>query len=216
MPELAKETVALLGFLLPGFLVAWILYALTSLAKPIQLERVLQALVFTLFVRVLVFGEQLVLQFAGRWIQLRNWDTEAELVASLITALLLGLTGAHLVNTDRLHQWLRDQRISNRSSQPSEWCGVFCKYPTFVTLHYKDDRRLYGWPEVWPSDPEKGHFFIVFPIWLHGESPTPMPEVEGILVDVRDIKHVEFVKDAKEQSNGNKTPDTPSTTSPTA
>lgn len=89
----------------------------------------------------------------------------------------------------------RTGEVSNRSSQPSEWCGVFCKYPMYVTLHYKDDRRLYGWPEVWPSDPEKGHFFIVFPVWLHGESPAPMPEVEGILVDVRDVKHVEFVKD---------------------
>jgi len=195
MPELAKDTVALLGFLLPGFLVAWVLYALTSLQKPPQLERVLQALVFTLFVRVLVFGEQVALQYLGQWVQIRSWDANAELVASLITALVLGFAGSHIVNTDRLHQWLRDRRISNRSSQPSEWCGVFCKYPMFVTLHYKDDRRLYGWPEVWPSDPEKGHFFIVFPVWLHGESPTPMREVEGILVDVRDIKHVEFVKD---------------------
>lgn len=195
MPELAKDTAALLGFLLPGFLVAWVLYALTSLQKPAQFERVLQALVFTLFVRVLVFGEQILLEFAGRWVQLRTWDTNAELVASLFTALVLGFAGAYIVNTDRLHQWLRDWRISNRGSLPSEWCGVFCKYQMYITLHYKDDRRLYGWPEVWPSDPERGHFFIVFPVWLHGDSPTPMPQVEGILVDVRDVEHVEFVKD---------------------
>lgn len=196
MPELAKDTVALLGFLLPGFLVAWVLYALTSLQKPAQLERVLQALVFTLFVRVIVFGEQIALEFIGNWVRLREWDTDAELVASLTTALALGFAGARIVNTDSLHQWLRDHRISNRSSQPSEWCGIFCKYQMYVTLHYKDDRRLYGWPEVWPSDPERGHFFIVFPVWLHGESRSPMDGVEGILVNVQDIKHVEFVKDS--------------------
>lgn len=194
MPELAKDTVALLAFLMPGFLVAWVLYSLTSLPRPIQLERVLQALVFTLFVRVIVFGEQLLLEYVGQWGTLRAWDTNSEMTASLVTALVIGLASAHIVNTDNLHQWLRDKRISNRSSQPSEWCVVFSKYPQYVTLHYKDDRRLYGWPEVWPSDPEKGHFFIVFPIWLHGSEAMPMPEVEGILVDVRDIKHVEFVK----------------------
>lgn len=194
MPELANDAVALLGFLLPGFLVAWVLYALTSLQRPAQLERVLQALVFTLFVRVLVSCEQIALEIVGRFAAIRPWDTNAELLASLVTALALGLAGAYIVNTDRLHQWLRDRRISNRSSQPSEWCAIFCKYPLYVTLHYQDDRRLYGWPEAWPSDPQKGHFFIVSPVWLHGDSSEPMPGVEGILVDVRDIKHVEFVK----------------------
>ena len=194
MPELAKETVALLTFLLPGFVVAWVLYALTSHQKPQQAERVIQALFFTLFVKAFVFVEELALVFAGRWVVIRVWDVNAELIASLCTALMLGLLSAYIVNADSLHQFLRRTKFSTRSSQPSEWCGVLTKHQLFVTLHLKDDRRLYGWPEVWPSDPEKGHFFIVLPVWTHDAEPLPMKGVEGILVSVADVKHIEFVQ----------------------
>lgn len=193
MPELAEDTVALLTFLLPGFLVAWVLFALTSLPKPTQLERVIQALVFTLFVKALVVFEQWALELAGTLHSFGPWTQNTELVASLSTALCLGLFGSWLANTDRLHAFLRRKGISQRSSRPSEWCDVLSKYPMFVTLHFKDERRLYGWPELWPSDPEKGHFFIVFPMWTHDDEPKPMKDVEGILVNVTDIRFVEFV-----------------------
>lgn len=194
MPELAKETVALLTFLLPGFLVAWVLYALTSLQKPVQVERVIQALVFTLFVKALVLGLKSFLELLGTVRAFRPWDESSELVASLLVALVLGFCGSYLVNKGTLHQFLRRKKISTRSSQPSEWCDVFCRYQLFVTLHFKDDRRLYGWPEEWPSDPEKGHFFIVLPVWTHDTTPTPMTGVEGVLINVTDVRFVEFVQ----------------------
>ena len=173
MPELAKDTVALLTFLLPGFLVAWVLYALTSLPKPVQLERVIQALVFTLFVKAFVVGEQWVLERIGSFYSLGSWNTNSELIASLTTALVIGLFGSWVANRDHLHGYLRRKGISQRSSRPSEWCDVFSKYQLFITLHFKDDRRLYGWPEEWPSDPEKGHFFIVLPRWIHEARSEP-------------------------------------------
>lgn len=194
MPELAKETVALLTFLLPGFLVAWVIYALTSLPKPVQLERIIQALVFTLFVKAFVVAEQWVLERIGSIYSLGQWTVNSELAASLATALVLGLLGSWVANCDKLHGYLRRKGISQRSSRPSEWCDVFSKYQLPVTLHFKDDRRLFGWPEEWPSDPGKGHFFIVLPTWTHEAPAQPMTGVEGILVDVSDVRFVEFVK----------------------
>ena len=61
MSELTTDVVSLLQYLLPGFLVAWVLYGLTPHQKPSQFERVVQALIFTLAVRVLVFVERIVL-----------------------------------------------------------------------------------------------------------------------------------------------------------
>jgi Family of unknown function (DUF6338) len=199
MPELSKDVVSLLTFLLPGFLVAWVLYALTSHQKPVKVERIIQALVFTLFVKALIFIERFFLESVGSWHAIRPWNSDSELFASLITALALGLIGAYVINTDSLYQFLRDRRISTRSSQPSEWCMVLSKYKLYVVLHFKDDRRLFGWPEVWPSDSEKGHFFIVSPVWAHAGS-DPIPGVEGILVDVREIKQIEFVQSPEEDS----------------
>lgn len=51
MPELAKDTVALFAYLLPGFVTAWVIYGLTSQTKPSQFERVVQALIFTFIIQ---------------------------------------------------------------------------------------------------------------------------------------------------------------------
>lgn len=199
MPEISRETVALLSYLLPGFLVAWIFYSFTSHSKPTQLERVIQALIFTLLVNALVVIERWSLQFVGNWYALRPWDRDAELLAAVLTALLLGIVVAHLTNKDTVHRLLRRFELSQRSASPSEWCTVFGTRKQFIVAHLKDGRRLYGWPLVWPSEPEKGHLFMTQPSWIHGESPLELTDTEGILVDVKDIGHVEFANPPKEQ-----------------
>ena len=194
MPELSKDLVALLAYLLPGFLVSWIFYALTSHQKPVQFERVVQALIFTLLVSGLVVLERFGLEFIGRWFSLGAWDKDSELLASIVSAIGLGLGVARLTNNDALHEWLRKKRFSQRSSQPSEWCTVFVALETYVVIEFKDGRRLYGWPEVWPSNFERGHIFITEASWIHQEPQVSLPNTEGILVPVADIARVEFAK----------------------
>lgn len=200
MPEIAKETVALLTYLLPGFLVAWLFYSFTSYAKPPQPERIIQALIFTLLVSAVVVVEKLLLLLAGRWYSLGTWDKDTEVIASVVTALLFGLLVAHLTNKDTLHGFLRKFNLSTRSASPSEWCTVFSERRQFVVLHLKDNRRLYGWPLVWPSDPEKGHIFITSASWVHGDTAVELNETEGVLIDVKEIGHIEFANLPKESS----------------
>lgn len=194
MPELSKEVVALLTYLLPGFLVAWIFFALTTHQKPNQLERVIQALIFTLIVRALVIVEKHALLAAGTWVNLGAWNEDSELIASVFSAVILGFLVAWLTNTDKVHELLRRFKISQRSASPNEWCTVFGPREQFVVIELKDERRLYGWPKVWPSDPEKGHLFLTFASWLHGEKPVDLNEAEGVLISVKDVAHIEFVK----------------------
>lgn len=194
MPELSKEIVTLLTYLLPGFLVAWIFYALTNHPKPNQLERVIQALIFTLMVQALVVVEKHVLLALGVLVRLGEWNEDSELIASVSSAVLLGFLVAWLTNTDRVHERLRRFKISQRSASPNEWCTVFAPREQFVVVELKDARRLYGWPKVWPSDPEKGHLFLTFASWLHGEEIVELNEAEGVLVSVKDVAHIEFVK----------------------
>ena len=68
----------------------------------------------------------------------------------------------------------------------------------FIVIHLKDDRRLYGWPLVWPSDPDKGHIFVTSASWVHGETALELAEAEWVLVDVKDIGHIEFAKKPEE------------------
>lgn len=83
MPELSKDVVALLQYLAPGFLVAWVYFGLTSHVKPSQFERVVQALVFTVAVQALVAIEQWAAGVVGaNVVVLGEWTAASSLVAS--------------------------------------------------------------------------------------------------------------------------------------
>lgn len=192
MPELSKEVVSLLQYLLPGFLVGWVFYGLTSHQKPAQFERIVQALIFSVSVQIFVTLERYAANFISKWLVLGTWNKDAELIASFITALFLGSIIAHCANQDIIHKGLRKIGLSNRSAHSSEWYIAFCDRKRYVVLQLNDDRRLYGWPTMWPSDREKGHFLIDQPEWLSADAQENPPE--AMLVSVSDVRWVEFVK----------------------
>jgi len=200
MPELSKETAALLYFLLPGLLAAWVFYGLTSHAKPSQFERVIQALIFTFLVQAILPVFRWLLEAIGIHFALRPWDSNSETLASAFLALLLGASLAYLTNKDSFHKWIREKGFTTRASHPSEWHGVLSERQNHVVLHLADERRLSGYPKVWPSEPEKGHFFIVQPAWLSetGEQHL-LRGIEGLLVNTKDVKWVEFIDQALEE-----------------
>jgi Family of unknown function (DUF6338) len=195
MPELSKDLIALLSYLAPGFLMAWVFYALTNHVKPTQFERVVQALVFTVIVKALVSAVQWLLETIGsKLFVVGEWTTNVEIALSLLTALALGVAFSVATNRDSFFGFLRKWKLSERSGDPSEWGYVFTTHKNYVVLHLADDRRLYGWPEVWPTSQETGCFFLVKFSWLTDGDPIEMTSDEGILVNVKDVKFVEFVK----------------------
>jgi hypothetical protein len=199
MPELTKETVALLQYLLPGFLAAWVFYGTTSHPKPQQFERVIQALILTFLVQALVPVARWILMGIGAFVSIRSWDNEAATLTSLFLAVVLGGSLAYLCNRDSFHRWLREKGFTTRTSHPSDWFGVFSERVTYVVLHLNDDRRLYGWPKEWPTEPEKGHFYVMQPSWIK-EDNTLLDVVgaDGLLVSVKDVKWVEFMHKPQE------------------
>lgn len=200
MESLAKDVVALLQYLLPGLLTAWIFYGLTSFPKPSQFERVVQALIFTLFIQFIVGMLGRLYEWAGQYYSFGAWDDAAKVQWSIAVAVLLGVIISYFANSDRLHKFLRDRNITKQTSWASEWHGVFHKNVTFILLHLKDERRLYGWPIEWPSDPTKGHFLISQPGWQLDDGEVHQLEgVENILIDVADVKWVEFMTKTWEQ-----------------
>jgi chromate transport protein ChrA len=121
MPELSKETAALLHYLLPGLLAAWVFYGLTSHEKPSHLERVIQALIFTFLVQAVLPIVQWSLEFIGTWRAICPWGGASETLTSAFIAVLLGASLAYLSNKDSFHKWLRSKGITTRASHPAEW-----------------------------------------------------------------------------------------------
>jgi len=190
----SQQIITLLQYLLPGFLAAWIFYGLTSHAKPSHFERVIQALIFVLFIRALVF-------IGGKFFPGYDWVVE---LLPFLVAIVLGIIFTVFVNNDWLHKLLRKTRLTTRTSYESEWRQSFEGYDvSYVVLHLRDQRRLIGWPEIWPDNPGNGHLFLVDAAWIQGNGDKDaniivLKGVRGILVDASHIKMVEFIDEHPE------------------
>src|SRR5436853_7566034 len=100
MDRIVPEALSLLQFLLPGFLAAWVFYALTSYRKPSEFERIIQALIFTLLVKAALTCIRGILLLIGKRVSIGAWTTDAELIWSIFVAFLLGILFSYLANTD--------------------------------------------------------------------------------------------------------------------
>lgn len=201
MPELSKDAIALFVFILPGFLAAWVMYGLTSHTKPSQFERVVQALIYTFIIQCLMPIMEWGLCHLGSVVIIRPWDHISQELTRLLLSLLLGVVLAYYTNNDKIHKWLREKEFTTRASYPSEWFGVLSTKVTYVVLHLNDERRLYGWPKEWPTESEKGHFYIMQPTWLvQDEEPVELTGVlDGVLISAKDVKWVEFIERNEEK-----------------
>ena len=203
METFAKDFITLLQYLLPGFVAAWVFYSFTSFPKPSQFERVVQALIFTIFVQAFVFiTKKIFLLIETKW-TLFNWNSHFVLIFSIAFGILLGIIFSYFANNDKIHKKLRDWGITKESSYPSEWFGAFLENVTYVVLHFEDGRRLYGWPIEWPSEPEKGHFVLEQASWLdENNKEIPITGVKSIMINAKDVKWVEFMEKTWEGKNG--------------
>lgn len=195
MTELPAEAIKLLTYLLPGFTAAWLFYGLTSHQKPSQFERVVQALIFTFVIQVFLQPLKWLLLMAGRIVSIGPWGEASELFMSFSLAIALGALVAYFTNNDSFHKKLRQFGFTSRTSHPSEWFSAFTDHVTYVILHLKDGRRLYGWPKEWPIDPQHGQFYIQVPSWIDEDANAiDLPQLDGILVHVKDVDWVEFMR----------------------
>jgi hypothetical protein len=205
--DVPSETViAILTYLLPGFITAALVYVLTPEPRPIPFERVVQALIFTMLVQVGVTGVGAGLRWVGlQWFSIGLWTEHVRLGWSVVLAGVLGLFIAWAANTDRIHRALRAVGLTCQTSFSSEWYGVFSRNKGYVVLHLTGRRRLYGWPEEWPSTPGHGHFVMAQAEWLDEDNRIELAGVDRILIRAEDVEMVEVMKivdTMQEQTDG--------------
>lgn len=192
MSWLSNDIVEILTFLLPGFIAAAVFYSLTSHPRPSDFTSVVHALIFTMVAQSIVF--LLPLKGLSDWLGSQE-GAEAEILVSVPVALGLGIVAAYVSNQDKLYTLLRWLRITRETSYPSEWYSSFANHEgCYVVLHLQGDRRLYGWLEEWPSQPEKGHFRLAEADWLTEDSQSTLDRVSAIVIPASQVEMVEFVE----------------------
>jgi hypothetical protein len=202
--------------LLPGFVAAWVFYGLTAHPRRDMFERVVQALVFTGFVRIIVFPiRELLLWIGASGLTFGTWSEEANFFCSFVVAIPMGCVFAGLANNGTIHEWLQNRDCflrhrkddgfdkcwywTKRTSHPSEWFSAFNEDKRYLTLHLKDGKRLNGWAVEWPDQPDSGHFILQEPFWLDEENNrTELDATIRMLVPVTMVDIVEIMKRPEE------------------
>lgn len=190
MNPITATTLDFLTFLLPGFITVAVIYLLTSHPKPEAFERIIQALIFTMGLQLLVgpFGYFSTTAMSEFW---RH-------AAPMGCGATLGIMLAAAINHDLLHGFFRRLFITKENSHSSEWYSAFSRHPSYIVLHLSENRRLMGYPEEWPSNPDFGHFLIYDCQWIDAKgNTTSVPGANKILVPVTEISMVEFVSSGK-------------------
>jgi hypothetical protein len=108
-------------------------------------------------------------------------------------AVLFGCVVAHVQNTDWLHLKLRRFGLTLQTSYSSEWYGALSQHRGYIVLHLVGQRRLFGWPEEWPSAPDQGHFVMRLSEWLDDKTRIPLTGVDKILIKASEVEMVELM-----------------------
>lgn len=190
-----EHTSDLLIYLIPGFFAAWVFHTLTSHQKESQFERIVQALIFGFIVNVLTLLTSSVLFFLSHWHSIGAWGTIAQSTWALFWALLIGLFASYLANSDRLMRFLRKRDFTRRISYPSEWYGVLYQHRGWILLQLSDGRRLHGWAEFWPTNPQEGHFYVREPAWIEANVRRPIMNCSGIMLAASKVEWLELIGD---------------------
>lgn len=220
MDGISKEIVGVIYQLLPGFIVAWILYGLTAHLKPSSFERIVQALIFTVLVQALLIVFRIsTLAVGDKYYSFGVWNNEVEFVWSIIIAITSGLCITWCINNDFplflfrsdgeercsnsfkwLNKILRKIKLTDKTLHPTEWYTAFnSDPPRYIVLHLVGERRLYGWPRQYPDDPKNGHFLIEEAAWLLDDgSSAPLYSVKQVLISASEVERIEFLKKQSE------------------
>ena len=196
----SNDVVVVLIFLLPGFAATAVFYWLTSHPKPDNFNQVMHALVFTIVVQALagalvLFG---VLDLVT-WTQ----TTEGDVLVRVLIGIVVGAITVWNSNRDVLHGVLRKFGITRETSYPSELYSAFEHHPDcYVVLHLVGERRLYGWPEEWPRQLERGHYRLLEGEWLTEELQSSSSRqtnaeetsVVAYVVPADQVEMIEFVQ----------------------
>ena len=198
----SSEIVAVITFLLPGFVAAAVFYSLTSHPKPGDLDKIVQALVFTMVGRAAGQGIELAASAFGLE---TAWAAQWDLAISVAIAVTVAFIAAWVANTDWLYAILRKIGVTNSSSHPSEWYSAFvANKDCYVVLHLKGQRRIFGWPAEWPNRPDRGHFRITYGEWLAENAAATKSGVLEVVIPAPQVNMVEFLEReyVEEESGG--------------
>lgn len=220
METLKPEIVALLQYLVPGFVAMMVYRKLIASPHPEAFRSTVDAMVFTGIIQFIVAGERWAAISIGRAFSFGEWTSAGQNTAAFVSAIAVGLIAVRCTSYDSLlFKHLRFLGLTAQASYPNEWFGTFKREEKkWVVLQLLDGRRLFGWPTEWPSSPETGHLRMQRAQWLPSTASgvtIDLPQISSILINVTDVRWVEFIEQMAGDTNDNQNADSAASHAPT-
>jgi hypothetical protein len=193
VPQGLQTLVALL-LLLPGFLSARIAGSLSAQGQRSDLERVIEALIFsfvTYVIYIALFGTGLPIEWAPSF-QVHRW----RVVFLALLACALGLIWGVVRSKDLALRPLRAMRMTERTSREFIWNDVFSNLEGSAQVGLKDGRNLVGWIGRYSDSGGERSLFLESANWVREDGSLVTIGGKGILLtDKAEIEYVMFLDD---------------------
>jgi hypothetical protein len=198
------QALAVLFVLLPGFLAAYILQSLVTRPKQSDLEKLVEALIFSFVVYLisaLIIGTKLPIswqvekdpssQNLAYAIQLTWW----KLLVLLLLPIALGFLSAFLMQHDYLLRAFRWASLTDRTSRASTWNDVLQDVDGVAQVELSDGRSVMGWVRYYSDDADESSIFLERAAWVNTETDElePIPGPGILLTKQAGIRSVMFL-----------------------
>lgn len=190
------QALQILIFLIPGFISATILNALTVRKEKKELGKIIEALIFSMLIYTIysfLSGRSPVTLNQIEKSIAYSYDTKSFLWLGLLS---IGIPTvlSFLITNDWHMKVARKLRISRKTARSSVWFDVFSDIRKPIIINFENGRSIYGWPEYYSDEPENPYIFLFKPAWIQEDKYIDL-NVEGILITPEQkIESIEFLE----------------------
>lgn len=203
------EAFGVLLVLLPGFTCAYIVQFLAVRRKQSELDKVIEALLFSLLLYLLTlpfFGYTFPLSWTSVdpkqpniYQILINWKHLACLAGASI---LFGVIYAANINNDWVMFALRWMKVTERTARKTVWNDAFQEVGGMVQVGISGERKVLGWLRYYSDEPEESSLFLESASWVvtsedGNESEVPIDGPGILLTKDCGIEYVMFLNWSK-------------------
>jgi hypothetical protein len=173
--------------------------ALSAQIQQSELERVIEALIFSFFnyvIYIAAFGVSLPIEWVPSF-QVHRW----RILFLAVIACVLGLLWGVLRSKDLILRVLRLWGLTERTSSESVWNDVFANLEGSVQVGLKDGRNLIGWIGRYSDSGGERSLFLESACWVGEDGPPVAIPGKGILLtDKSEIEYVMFLDSETSQN----------------
>jgi hypothetical protein len=222
MSDLGLEALVVLVLLLPGFLAARVVQSLCVRTRQSDLDKIIEALIYTFLVYVVFFQLSASLPFrvehpeaekagvvsepvrsSGR-LQLPigkestlytvSWDGKGLLLLAAVS-LGLALLISFVTNNDPILALLRKLHFTQQTSRSSVWNDVLYTLPrdAYVSIELDDGRLIMGYLKHYSAKAEESTIFLSEAAWISATGRTPIDGPGILLTKASGVKTLMFL-----------------------